>query len=67
MPTINQMRARMTNSHRDGLRNIAKFGKANPPGRRECGATAYNTLVNWGAIDESGLTEIGKALLEPKQ
>jgi hypothetical protein len=63
MPTINQMRARMTDSHRAGLANIAAFGKANAPGRRDCGATAYDTLLKWGAIQDGKLTEIGKALL----
>lgn len=56
-PSLNQMRARMLNVHRDALRNVAAGKSA------EVGRSAYMTLVRWGAIRNGALTEIGAALL----
>jgi hypothetical protein len=65
-PTINQLRARMTLSHRQALQNIA-LGKPAMMSR-----TIQNTLLKWGAVANGEITAVGKALLssavsEPKQ
>jgi len=55
--SLNQMRARMTNAHRDALRNLLN---GRPAGMSR---TIQNTLLKWGAIANGEITLVGRALM----
>lgn len=64
-PSIKQMRARMTSGHSRWLEAMSDGHAIKTQSASEARGlmTCRATLIGWGAIDENGITDIGRALL----
>ena len=67
MATIKQMKARMLPFHRQVLESVRDGGDAVSEHAPDSELRGYmrvrRTLIEWGAIDQNGLTSIGKELI----